>query len=189
MMSDSNHAETTPALTCSSCENPIRPGQSRVPSPTGTKHQLCELHDDLRDAFKFFITNPASTPGVAISMYVQNGDTEFPVLTTTGTLTSFSSASPKVGADDAIRPTKHFFPTIAHTHHWLMCLMNGVDRDEINEQIEIFYPNGKAPAHERWAIHYIVSHFHPPGEIIPEFRDLHRFVDAHTDWGLPEVME
>lgn len=174
-------------MECRSCNNPIEPGDHRVPANEGPRHHICDLREQLKDRYRFHISNPRHAQSVGFSLWQQTENGERPVLQNTGGLDVFQSASTGIG--NPIQPSDTFFDAVSMTHHWLMCLMRGVDPDEIDEQIEMLYGEGQVTDHERWAIHHLVAHLHPPDGVIPELADVRDYVDSCTEWGTPEVME
>lgn len=181
-----NETSTTAKQECRVCETPLKPGEHRIPTPDGPQHYHCDLREKLENRYRFYINNPQEVQNIGFSLWKTTENGEQPVIQNTGGLTVFQSFSTEVG--DSIIPSEDFFDAIIISHNWLMCLMAGVNNDEIDDQIEIVYGEGQVPDHERWAIHTLVGHLHPPGCIIPELADLREYVDQCTGWGTPKVM-
>lgn len=179
---------TTPRRECPTCNTTISPGDHRIPSKDGPQHRLCEIREQLEDRYRFHIFNPPNTEAYGYSLWqLTDAGRERIILQNTGGTNAVLSESTDVG--HSISPSETFFNAVAYSHHWLMCLMSGIDPEEIDKQIDMWYGEGMAPDHERWAIHLLVAHFHPPTGCIPELADLREYIDGCTEWGTPEVME
>lgn len=179
-------------MTCIECENDIVPGDHRSPTANGTAHTACANRQDARNKYRFFIQNPAHAEPYSMSLHYDAGDKEYPVVENTGGLTTITSASKQFGGADGIEPTPHFMEAFAYTYHWLQSyrpLPSDTERisKEIDQEITKYYPNGKIPSHEEWALHTILMHLYLHREVPPEFGPIVDCCDDITAFSVPTV--
>lgn len=189
---DSNHDAHT-ALGCAECSYNIQPGDVRVPTADGTLHITCSHLRDAQDAYTFFITNPPQDESYGFSLWYDAGDREYPILYNTGGLNAFASASKFFGDGNGIEPTASFIRAIGYTFHWLQSyrpLPHDTDRinKEIENEIHDYYPSGKIPRHEEWALYQIISRLYRVPAAQPEWEPIVDYCDTITAFRVPDVI-
>jgi hypothetical protein len=191
-MSDSDTDAHT-VLSCAECDYEIRPGDVRVPAADGTVHITCSYLREAQDAYTFFITNPPEADTVGFSLWYDAGDREYPILYNTGGLDAFASASKYFGDGDGIEPTTSFFRAIGYTFHWLQSyrpLPSDTERidQEIESEIHDYYPEGKIPDHEEWALYRIIARMYRVPAVQPEWEPIVDYCDTITAFRVPDVV-
>jgi len=88
---------------------------TQAPNKDGADIEDAEEPDDwkqrigeLQDRYAFYIMNPAHEPGAEYSLWIREGDVEYPVVNSnTGGFVTFNSRFDEIG--DAIELTEEFF--------------------------------------------------------------------------------
>lgn len=145
-----------------------------------------DFRDAVREQYAFFITNPAETPAVGMSLWVKNDGHEYPVLENTGGLTLFGSRSATTG--EAIPPTRDFVNLVGFGLHEALCFMR-FDPSQLKKTADMVY-DGKPRHHEVWAAMSIVRHLYTGdkhGERLPELRPLIIASNKYTEFTVPGV--
>ena len=145
------------------------------------------MRSDLRDRYRFYITNPAYTKGVSYSLWIQEDDCEYPILhSNTGGFTSFNSREKTVG--NGIEPTEEFLDLLGIGFHEAMCFMpdSYFGGGRFEESYTSLY-GGKPRHYEVWAAHAILKHIILNEEIIIELEPLAQWAGEHTEFSVPAL--
>lgn len=184
------NSRRTSTVTCALCDDEIRPGQPREIHHQETVHTYCARRADARDAYRFYIGNPAEDPRVSFAFYWVDGERDYPILSNSNGLTMYASAT--AFQDDAIEPTAGFVTAFGLGWHWLMCY-RPADQDMLEsafEHIEDFYCEPTMPDHEKWALFNLLGHtLFSEDPLPPEWAPLVAFADECTKLGVPDVAE
>jgi len=177
---------------CVLCENDIVPGDTRLPTPEGTAHSVCAKAIDIRRSYYFSIGNPPSVDDVTWSLWrVLSEDEERPVLIKTEGLSVQLSTNRGFRGLGDVEMTEKFPLALAYAYHWLTCYrpMRG-DRieEEIKQEVKQYYPNGKVPDHEMWALKNLVTSLYKKHAVQSEIEPLVEICDRVTQWPVPHVI-
>lgn len=152
-----------------------------------TDTNLEQLREQLTDQYSIDVANPDESEAVALSLWYETDEREYPVEINTGGLHLGVSSHPEY-SDGPREPVEgEFFDAIAYGYHYTVSMMGAVE-DPIDEMIEEFYDD-ECPEYERWAIHKVIHKFLDGDMIQPEYEDLREYINGCTEFGVPEVME
>lgn len=113
------------------------------------------------------------------SLWIRDGEHEYPVIQNTGGMTVFCSRSTDVG--DAIELPEEFFNIISYGYHDHICFMGTREVHESVEEVEeIFEYELSDP--ERWAVNVILNQTVFGSDIIPELDPIVEYIDRCTEW-------
>lgn len=149
-----------------------------------TDEQWQEWGQELKDTYRFYVLNPAHTPGVSYSLWVQEGGREHPIMqSNTGGFTTFNSKDTDVG--DGIEPTDEFLRLVGCGFHEAMAFMPHLYMEQqFSESVEMWY-DGKPREYEVWAAANLIQQFTMGERLFPELEPLAKFADRHSEFDLP----
>lgn len=176
---------------CVGCSREIEPGQRRQPTVDGPIHDLCQLREDVAERYTFYVSNPENKEPVAYSVFIDEGDREYPIVYNTSGLNLFASS--RKGWGDGIPVTTEFVDSVAYGYHECMAFM-GYDMKRLDNLMKTFYGDeapyqNKVPGQDRWAVHNIVQQLWFGDTVPKEFGPLLDYTDEITDFGVPDVTE
>lgn len=143
----------------------------------------------LQDRYRFYIMNPRYTEGAEFSLWIQEDDYEYPVLSSnTGGFATFSSRSKTVG--DGIEPTEAFLNLVGLGFHEAMCFVPEIYfRGDHFERRYLSLYDGKPRTYEVWAASVLIDWLATGRQEIPEFEPLAHWAGAHSKFGVPALGE
>jgi hypothetical protein len=147
--------------------------------------EMNELRSELQDKYRFYIMNPPYKKGVEYSLWMQEDDYEWPILSSnTGGFVTFSSRHKTVGEE--IQPTEEFLNLLGLAFHEAMCFMPDIyfENDHFERRYLSIYDD-RPREHEVWAAHVLLNWMLTGRQEIPEFELLARWAGKHTKFGVP----
>lgn len=150
--------------------------------------------EDLQDRYRFYIMNPRTTEGVEYSLWIQEEEYEYQILSSnTGGFEVFSSRYKDVG--DGIEPTEEFFLLLGRATHEAMCYTPGTyfnshvfETDHFERTAQSIY-DGKVREYEAYAACVLSHHFTAGEQWIPEFEPMIRWADQFTEFDIPLLVK
>lgn len=145
-----------------------------------------EWRAELSEKFRFYIMNPAHSKGVEYSMWVVDGEYEYPVMSSnTGGFVTFNSRHDTVG--DHLEPTDEFLDLVGMAFHEAMSFMPPVyfQNGRFHDTAESVY-DGAPRKYELWAAGTLVEYLSTPAdEAIPELEPLAEWAGSFTEFDVP----
>lgn len=153
--------------------------------PELSEDDWADYREEIQERYRFYILNPAWIRGVEYSLWIQEDDVEFPVLSSnTGGFPTFNSRDTTIG--QGIKPTREFASLVAYGAHEAMCFMPSIyfREDHFKRLYNNIYDE-KTREYEVWAAQVIVDWMLTDDQLIPELEPLARWADRHTEFGIP----
>ena len=152
--------------------------------PDGAEYDWDDRRQELQDRYRFYIMNPQYTEGVEYSLWIQEDDVEYPVLSSnTGGFPTFNSRSQTLG--DGLEPTEEFLDLLGWGFHESQCFMPHIYfPDQFRETANMIY-DGKPREYEAWAAHILIDWMNTPGTVIPELEPLAEGAGEWTEFSVP----
>jgi len=147
--------------------------------------EVDERRSELQDKYRFYILNPAYQKGAEYSLWMQEDDYEWPILSSnTGGFVTFNSRHKTVG--EGIQPTEEFLNLLGLAFHEAMCFMPDIyfENGHFRRRYLSIYDD-RSREYEVWAAHVLLNWMITGEQEIPEFEPLVQWAEQHSKFDVP----
>lgn len=157
--------------------------------PGDPEAEYRDRHERLQGQYRFYILNPASTEGVNYSLWVLDGDHEYPVMqSNTGGFVTFNSKDRSIG--NGLQPTAEFLELVGVGFHEAMCFTPRLyfEGDHFERTVDMVY-DGAERDYEVWAAAHLIREFALGSMLAPELEPLAEWAGWQTEFGVPVLAD